>query len=450
MSRATLKPIVSKLREAIIKGVAGKLEKYGFDENGKLVVEKPLSEYDETIRDNLVALFEAKGINTQEKYVDYIHNTSRTFMHILICFKLMEKRGIMGSLLERVIGTDIYDEIIPDFVNVNPMAFDEFISQNKCKIDHITNRDNDEEEVEFYQFICLMDSLAKEMSKEVRILFDDYEYNMVQPDFADFKVILRTVTEIQECEYQEDDFLGWIYQYWVDVLGEEKKVAKEQSKFSYANTIYENVLIALEQEQAENGEFYTPRWVVKYVVDNTLGLYFGKKTVEKIALIDPACGAGNYLVYAFDVFYKQYKIEHPDWKEDFILESILANNIHGVDIQREPLQIAALNLWFKTKIISVGANIKNINLYKTNILQTSSLYKWENEQEEYVQMSLFEELQDIKEKKYTVEDIGQSITNRINYESDVAKKLFKKKFDVIVMNPPFVDTRNMGMAQKNY
>ena len=40
MSRATLKPIVSKLREAIIKGVVGKLEKYGFDEKGELVIEK--------------------------------------------------------------------------------------------------------------------------------------------------------------------------------------------------------------------------------------------------------------------------------------------------------------------------------------------------------------------------------------------------------------------------
>ena len=49
MSRATLKPIVSKLRESIIKGIVGKLEKYGFGDNGELIIEKPLSEYDEQI-----------------------------------------------------------------------------------------------------------------------------------------------------------------------------------------------------------------------------------------------------------------------------------------------------------------------------------------------------------------------------------------------------------------
>lgn len=56
MSKVTLKPIVSKLREDIIKGIAGKLEKYGFDENGKLTTDKPLSQYDELIRANLLSL----------------------------------------------------------------------------------------------------------------------------------------------------------------------------------------------------------------------------------------------------------------------------------------------------------------------------------------------------------------------------------------------------------
>lgn len=180
MSRATLKPIVSKIREAIIKGVAGKLEKYGFDENGILVIEKPLSEFDETIRNNLIALFEAKHIDSQEKYVDYIHNTSRTFMHILICFKLMEKRGIMGALLERVIGTDIYNEIIPDFVNINPMAFDEFVSKYQNEIMVLASKDNNEENDEYYQFIYLMEVLTREMSKEVPLLFKEYEYNLIQ------------------------------------------------------------------------------------------------------------------------------------------------------------------------------------------------------------------------------------------------------------------------------
>lgn len=77
MSRATLKPIVSKLRESIIKGIVGKLEKYGFGDNGELIIEKPLSEYDEQIRASLIAYFEVEKINNKEKYIGYIHDTAR-------------------------------------------------------------------------------------------------------------------------------------------------------------------------------------------------------------------------------------------------------------------------------------------------------------------------------------------------------------------------------------
>jgi len=42
MSRATLKPVISKLRETIIKSIAGKMEKFGFDINGNIIINKPL------------------------------------------------------------------------------------------------------------------------------------------------------------------------------------------------------------------------------------------------------------------------------------------------------------------------------------------------------------------------------------------------------------------------
>ena len=175
MSRAALKPIVSKLRESIIKGIAGKLEKYGFSENGDLMIEKPLSEYDEQIRTSVIAYFEVEKIINKEKYISYVHDTARTFMHILICFKLMEERGIMSSLLSKVIYTDIYNEIIPDFTSVNPIAFDEFVNIYQEKIDELMQKDDCEEDDEYYQFTYLLDLLATEMALEMPLLFRDYE-----------------------------------------------------------------------------------------------------------------------------------------------------------------------------------------------------------------------------------------------------------------------------------
>lgn len=451
MASSLLKPIVSQLREAIIKGVSGKLEKYGFDENGNIHVDKPLSEYDEKIKNNLKAYFDAKGIDNKDKYVDYIHNTSRTFLHILICFKLMEKRGIMCSLLERVINTNIYNEIVPDFSNINSLAYDDFVEQYESEILKLSAEDNNEETEEYYQFIFLMQKLSREMAKEVPLLFKEFEFNIVQPDFDDIKIILSIISRITDDEYDKDDFLGWIYQYWVDTDDNEIELAKNDRDVSYSNELYYAVLELLDKEQTEYGEFYTPRWVVKYIVDNLLDEYCSKnkKNIEEIKLLDPACGAGNFLVYTFDALFNRYKIEHADWDNKRIVESIFEKNIYGTDIQREPLQITALNLWIKAKSYAVSANISSLNLYNVNILRANSLYKWESE-EEYHQMSLFDDIDNLDEKKYTSEDIGRLLSNQDYITHNSAVKFFRNKFEIVIMNPPFVDTRKMNNETKEF
>ncbi|MDD3138018.1 MAG: N-6 DNA methylase [Lachnospiraceae bacterium] len=448
MSRATLKPIVSKLRESIIKGISGKLEKYGFDENGVLAKEKPLSEFDETIRTNLIALFEAKHIDTQEKYVDYIHDTSRTFMHILICFKLMEKRGIMDTVVSRIIDTDIYNEIMPDFIKVAPIAYDEFIDKYNVEISNLAEKGNNEEDIEYYRFLYLIQCMAKEMSTDVPLLFKDYEYNLIQPDFEDMKIVLQTMASIEEEEFLEDDFLGWIYQYWVDTAKEEIKRAKEEKELSYVNTLFEIIMSSLSDEQSEYGEFYTPRHVVKEIVDNTINEYLRRENseIKDIKLLDPACGAGNFLVYAFGYIVDLYSKYYPEMSTERKIVDVLSNNIYGTDIQREPLQITAINLWMKAKSIAAEAKIKTLNLYNVNILMADSLYPWETE-EEFRQMSFFEQFE---EPKFTSENIGKLLSERQIVNHNSAVSFYKQKFSVIVMNPPYLGIRKMKEETANF
>lgn len=445
MSRATLKPIVSKLREAIIKGVVGKLEKYGFDEKGELVIEKPLSEYDEQIRTSVIAYFKAENINSKEKYISYVHDTARTFLHILICFKLMEERGIMSSLLSKIISTDIYNEIIPDFTTVNPIAFDEYVTAYHKDIEIFMYKDNCEEDEEYYQFIYLLDLMAREMALEMPLLFRDYEHNLIHPDFDDLKVILKIISEIEESEYLEDDFLGWIYQYWVDTEVSEIKNAKDNRDISVANMIFSDVLEMLDKEQTEFGEFYTPRWVVKHIVDTNIQKALEENDIEvcNLKLLDPACGAGNFLVYAFDKLLTLYNDYYPDWSVERKIFSILENNIFGADVQREPLQITALNLWIKAKSIAVDYKVARLNLFNVNILMANSLFPWESE-EEYHQISIFDTPETIDAKRFNSEDIGRLISSRNQNNRNNAIRFFKNKFNVIVMNPPFVDARKMN------
>lgn len=457
MSKATLKPIISRLREIIIKDIAGKMEKYGFDNTGCIIANKPLSEYDNIIKSNLVSLFKGRNIEGNKKeYIAYIQDSARTFLHILICFKTMEQRGIMGNVIGRLMHDNIYDTIIPDFNNVNPLAFSDLSNKFYEEISSMEEKDNFEEDREYYNFIFMLSALTKEMAKEVPLLFKDYEHNLVHPDFDRLKEILFNINKIEENEYSEDDFLGWIYQYWVDIKDDELKTAKGEKDVSYANSLFFEILNNLEEEQTQFGEFYTPRWVVKYIVDNTLKSYFeDNKKIETIKLLDPACGAGNFLVYAFDVFYELYKTEHSDWPDSLIIENILEKNIFGVDIQREPLQITAINLWLKAKKKAQDVQIKNLNLFNMNILKANSLYRWENDQEEVRQLSLFPDIIEFTERQYTAEDIGQYISAQAFISKKEARLFFKNKFNIIVMNPPFVDVRNMdsitsGFLKKEY
>ncbi len=80
-----------------------------------------------------------------------------------------------------------------------------------------------------------------------------------------------------------------------------------------------------------------------------------------------------------------------------------------------------------------------MNLVNVNILRADSLYLWENE-EEYHQMSLFEE---IEEPKYTYENIGNLITKNEIVNHNNAVSFFKRKFGVIIMNPPYLGIRKM-------
>ena len=162
--------------------------------------------------------------------------------------------------------------------------------------------------------------------------------------------------------WHSDDILGWLYESYNNA---KKKAFKE----SGAKAEYDKVSL--------QSQVYTPRWVVQFLVENSLGkLYLeiypdseiknrykianAPKTQERkpqplheIKLIDPACGSGNFLLYAFDLFYEFYldQIENygADYDEDEIPRLIIENNLHGIDLDDRAVQLAQLGLYIKAR-----------------------------------------------------------------------------------------------------
>lgn len=170
----------------------------------------------------------------------------------------------------------------------------------------------------------------------------------------------------EETIWQSDDALGWMYESYNN---KKKAEFKDEQKNNKAKTEYNKVSL--------QSQVYTPRWVVQFLVENSLGKMYLEmyphseikqrykianapatqtrtpKPLHEVRTIDPACGSGNFLLYAFDFYYELYldQIENygADYDEKDIPKLIIENNLHGIDLDDRAIQLAQLGLFIKAK-----------------------------------------------------------------------------------------------------
>lgn len=190
------------------------------------------------------------------------------------------------------------------------------------------------------------------------------------------------------------DVLGTVYeQYLSHILKKTEKRAK----------LAENHM-----HRKEQGIYYTPTYIVDYIVRNTLGelLKSSNVNVEKIRVLDLACGSGSFLIKAFDVlneYYRKNDREYGQTQLDFETGTtftrkakILQNNIFGVDLDKQAVEIAQLNLLLK--IAEKGHRLplleKNIrcgnSLVDNEKLCGEKAFKWEREFKEIMEEGGFD------------------------------------------------------------
>ena len=114
------------------------------------------------------------------------------------------------------------------------------------------------------------------------------------------------------------------------------------------------------------------RW--KYYVDGGLTAEFidaAPDSIRDLKLLDPAVGSGHFLIIAFELLAAFYHEEAghrgETWPDQRIAESIIENNLHGIDIDPRAVQIAAAALWLKAKRFCRSAAPKTMNLVASNL-----------------------------------------------------------------------------------
>lgn len=215
------------------------------------------------------------------------------------------------------------------------------------------------------------------------------------------------------------------------------------------------------------GVYYTPEYIVRYIVENTVGKVIADKTpaqIEDMRFADIACGSGSFLLGVFDLllrYHVKWFNENPEkakragcvpnddggWSLSLHQRRhILVNNIYGVDIDHQAVEVAQLSLYLKLLQDETTASARHHQLefqetilpsLNKNIVCGNSLIGMDILTG---QLLARDDLASDEERKL----------NPMDYEQRFPEVMKNGGFDAIVGNPPYVRPHNLSRLTKQY
>ncbi len=343
-------------------------------------------------------------------------------------------------------------------------------------------------------------SYCNHLSTSMPYLFeeiDDYTELLLPSGLLSANSVLSECRNVLTAETCEDvEVIGWLYQYYISEKKDE--VFKNFKKGKKAGP----------KEIPAATQLFTPHWIVRYLVENSLGRlwmlnnpssrliermeYYIKpeqtedeflkiNKPEEIKVCDPACGSGHMLTYAFELLYAIY--EEEGYTPSSISKLILEHNLYGIEIDKRAGELAAFALTMKARAKSrrffnspVEPNIKvleNIKIAQNDL----------NEYMEHVGRDLFtREVIDTINQFAEADNLGSLIIPKtkkaeqllsILSEKNMKNEMFlqdthenvlkaleqavylSQRYHVVVANPPYMGGGVMNpklsdFAKKNY
>lgn len=293
--------------------------------------------------------------------------------------------------------------------------------------------------------------------------YDVFAYNggLFKPDdildiiIIDDDLLYKHTLKLSEYDFASEvdvNILGHIFENSLNEL--------DEIKAQLDGTVVEKATT----KRKKDGVFYTPKYITKYIVDNTIGKLCSDKKKEfkiieedyftdkkrniltkkpmlakltdyrnwllQITICDPACGSGAFLNQALDFLITEHRyIDELQAKllgEALVLsdieKSILENNLFGVDLNEESVEIAKLSLWLRTARPNRKLNDLNNNIKCGNSL---------------------------------INDVAVAGEKAFNWQKAFPQIFSNGGFDVIIGNPPYVPTEYISendkiFLEKNY
>ena len=496
MNKNAIQKLAIWARNELIAQVSQRAYQYGIDEsgfgdasadtlNGRLLTAEEKSQ-----RQELIKQIKEKG------YQQVMEEVAYTWFNRFIALRFMEVNNYLPSHIRVFSDASgaFKPEILRDALHL------ELPGLNHAKVaEYIENSETEA----LYRYLLLTQCNA--LNEALPMMFERMggytemllPNNILRPD----SVLARLIADIDEQDWTDQvQIIGWLYQYYNTELKDD----------TFAQ-LKKNVKITKERIPAAT-QLFTPDWIVRYMVENSLGrlwleghpnaeLHDGwkyyldeakqepevedqlamlreeYKTIkpEEIKVIDPCMGSGHILVYAFDVLMQIYT--SAGWDQREAAQSILKNNLFGLDIDDRAAQLAYFAVMMKARqydrrLLTRGIQPNIYAIRESNGIPAMTIeYFHKNDPKLKADIeSIITELHDAKEYGSILnitpvdfaglyarfdeirEDINMMQLSALDELLPLVKcaELLAQKYDVVVTNPPYMGSSGMNPLLTNY
>lgn len=463
-------------------------------------------------RGKLVDQIHARGFEAVVEEVAY------TWFNRICAIRFMEVNDYMYPVRVRVLSSEKEGKNEPDVVTMAPDIDWDFTDKEREEIidAKMNNRLDDLFRMLFIKQCNLLHEVLPGLFEET----EDYTEMLLNISFTNEDDVIRMlVGGIDEKDFNiatvdtdgkvagQVEIIGWLYQYYN--IEPKNKVFAKKGKIT-------------KEEVPAVTQLFTPDWIVRYMVENSLGRMWveghpdeelkskwkyyldeakqeesvqqeldkikeGYATLkpEDIKLIDPCMGSGHILVYAFDVFMQIY--ENAGWSQRDAAQSIIQNNIYGLDIDDRAAQLSYFAVLMKARQYdrriltrgiepnvyavqeSNGINRGQLKYFGTGLTDTEKnvavsqmegLLNTLNDAKEYGSLLNVEDYDwELLEKFVENTDTESQIsfdTYGLDETAEQLKRLIRigkvmaQKYEIVATNPPYAGTSNLSSKVNNF
>lgn len=468
-----------------------------------------------------------KQCEQRRKLVDQIHargfeavveEVAYTWFNRICAIRFMEVNDYMYPVRVRVLSSEKEGKNEPDVVTMAPDIDWDFTDKEREEIidAKMNNRLDDLFRMLFIKQCNLLHEVLPGLFEET----EDYTEMLLNISFTNEDDVIRMLVDgIDEKDFNitsvdEDgkvagqvEIIGWLYQYY--------NTEPKNKAFAKKTKITKEEVPAVTQ-------LFTPDWIVRYMVENSLGRMwveghpdeelkskwkyyldeaeqeefvqheldkikaeYATLKPEDIKLIDPCMGSGHILVYAFDVFMQIY--ENAGWSQRDAAQSIIQNNIYGLDIDDRAAQLSYFAVLMKARQYdrriltrgiepnvyavqeSNGINRGQLKYFGTGLTDTEKnvavsqmegLLNTLNDAKEYGSLLNVEDYDwELLEKFVENTDTESQIsfdTYGLDETAEQLKRLIRigkvmaQKYEIVATNPPYAGTSNLSAKMNNF